>query len=85
MQKGLFAGAALIAALAATSAEAKWLRAETDNFIIYSEGSEKSLRDFAVTLQRFDATLRFRFRVPGSSRALPNIIRRSISTSRARR
>ena len=67
MQKGLFAGAALIAALAATSAEAKWLRAETDNFIIYSEGSEKSLRDFAVTLQRFDATLRFRFRVPGGA------------------
>ncbi len=66
MQKGLFAGAALIAALAATSAEAKWLRAETDNFIIYSEGSEKSLRDFAVTLQRFDATLRFRFRVPAT-------------------
>lgn len=49
---------ALYAALAATSAEAKWLRAETDSFIIYSEGNEKSLREFATTLQRFDVTLR---------------------------
>ncbi|MDZ3830690.1 MAG: hypothetical protein U0S50_02590 [Sphingopyxis sp.] len=42
-------------------ADAKWLRADTDNFIIYSEGSEKSLREFSELLQRFDATLRTRF------------------------
>jgi hypothetical protein len=57
--------AAATLALAATAmpAEAKWLKAETQNFIIYSEGSEKSLRIFAENLQRFDATLRFRFKL----------------------
>lgn len=65
MHKGAMAALALIAALAATGAQAKWLRADTDNFIIYSEGNERSLRDFAENLQRFDATLRFRFKVPG--------------------
>lgn len=52
--------AAALAALA-TPAEAKWLRADTESFIIYSEGNEKSLRTFAENLQRFDATLRVRF------------------------
>ena len=56
---GLMAGT-LCAAIAGP-AEAKWLRADTDNFIIFSEGSEKSLRDFADKLERFDATLRMRF------------------------
>ncbi|WP_432769250.1 MAG: hypothetical protein HEQ22_00485 [Sphingopyxis sp.] len=66
MQRRWALGAATMALLAsATAAEVKWLRADTDNFIIYSEGSERSLRDFAETLQRFDATLRFRFKVPG--------------------
>ncbi|SEH17332.1 hypothetical protein SAMN05428974_2165 [Sphingopyxis sp. YR583] len=50
--------AAIAAALVATTAEARWLRAETDSFIIYSEGSDKSLREFASTLQRFDVALR---------------------------
>lgn len=59
----LLAGIAL--AGAAGPAEAKWLRADTDNFIIYSEGSEKDLRDFAEKLERFDATLRDRFRIEG--------------------
>ena len=59
----LLAGIALVGA--AGRAEAKWLRADTDNFIIYSEGSEKELRDFAEKLERFDATLRERFRVEG--------------------
>lgn len=56
--------AAALAALA-TPAEAKWLRADSDNFIIYSEGSEKSVRDFAGKLERFDATLRLRFGLSG--------------------
>lgn len=53
----------LVAALTAlaTPAQAKWLRADTENFIIYSEGNEKSLRTFAENLQRFDSTLRMRF------------------------
>lgn len=65
MQKflwGLMAGIMTFAV--ATPAEAKWLRADTDNFIVYSEGSDKSLRDFAGKLERFDATLRIRFGIP---------------------
>lgn len=66
MQK-LFWGLAAGFTMAATTApaEAKWLRADTDNFIIYSEGSDKSLRDFAGKLERFDAALRIRFGIPG--------------------
>ncbi|MBA3940115.1 MAG: hypothetical protein C0520_02775 [Sphingopyxis sp.] len=64
---------ALAAASIASPAEAKWLRAETDSFIIYSEGNEKSLREFAANLQRFDATLRSIFRTPyeGEDNRLP--------------
>jgi hypothetical protein len=57
----LLAGIAMIAITG--TAEAKWLRADTDSFIIYSEGSEKSLREFAQNLQRFDTTLRILFKV----------------------
>lgn len=64
MQGKIWAGiGGAVMTMATTPAEAKWLRADTDNFIIYSEGSERSLRDFAENLQRFDATLRFRFKV----------------------
>jgi hypothetical protein len=63
MRSGWSAIAMASLALAALPAEAKWLRADTQNFIIYSEGSEKSLRGFAENLQRFDATLRFRFKL----------------------
>jgi hypothetical protein len=54
------------AAAMTTPAQAKWLRADTENFIIYSEGNEKSLRTFAENLQRFDATLRARFNLTES-------------------
>lgn len=60
---GLMAGITMMAA--ASPAEAKWLRADTNNFIIYSEGSERDLRDFAGKLERFDATLRYRFKIEG--------------------
>lgn len=57
--------AVLLTAVLATPANARWLRADTNNFIIYSEGNEKTLRAFAENLQRFDATLRRRFNVRG--------------------
>lgn len=68
---GLLAGIAMIAI--AGPAEAKWLRADTDSFIIYSESNEKSLREFAQNLQRFDTTLRLLFKVetPGEESKLP--------------
>lgn len=47
----------------ASPVQAEWLRADTESFIIYSEGNEKSLREFAQNLQRFDTTLRLVFNV----------------------
>ena len=64
VRRGL-AGIALFLCCTAQPAAARWLRADTNNFIIYSEGDEKSLRRFAENLQLFDATLRHRFNVPG--------------------
>lgn len=68
---GLVAGWAMVAM--AGPAEARWLRADTDSFIIYSESNEKSLRRFAENLQRFDTTLRLVFKVetPGEESKLP--------------
>jgi len=64
MKKAVWGGVAVWAMVATTvPAEAKWLRADTDSFIIYSESNEKSLREFAQNLQRFDTTLRLVFRV----------------------
>ena len=44
--------------LTACPARAEWRRAVTPHFIIYSEGSEGSLYQFAQRLERFDALLR---------------------------
>lgn len=44
--------------LAAAPAQARWLRAETPSFIVYSQGSEDSLRKQAEALQAFDGLLR---------------------------
>ncbi len=40
------------------SAHAQWFRAESDHFIVYSEGSEESLRSFATELEKFDRGVR---------------------------
>ena len=40
-------------------AEANWLRAESPNFIVYSEGSEAALRQRILLLEDFDRLLRF--------------------------
>lgn len=52
------------AALAiATPAQADWKEATSKNFIVYSEGSEKRLREFAAKLEKFDYVLRAYHRV----------------------
>lgn len=52
-------GAVLLLALSAPQAAlADWRRAETDHFVVYSNGSERNLRDYAARLERFDALLR---------------------------
>jgi hypothetical protein len=53
-----FALVAYLLVAGATSAQARWLRAETPSFFVYSQGSEGSLRKQAEALQDFDALLR---------------------------
>jgi len=43
---------------AATSVQAEWREARSPHFQVYGSTSEKSLRDFTVKLERFDAVLR---------------------------
>jgi predicted Zn-dependent protease len=50
--------------LAAAPAHAEWRRAESANFIIYSQGSESSLRRQARTLELYDYILRARMGLP---------------------
>ena len=42
----------------ATSAHATWYEATSNNFIVYSEGSEQEARDFAARLERFRFVLK---------------------------
>jgi hypothetical protein len=46
-----------------TSVLAAWTRADTHNFIIYSNGDRVGLEQFANDVERFDALLRLRFGV----------------------
>lgn len=48
-------------ALTPATALAEWRRAESQHFIVYSDGSERSLRDYTARLERFDGLLRTRF------------------------
>lgn len=58
MRRG-FALLAFFAVLAAPSfAQARWLRAESNHFIVYSSGDERSLRTYTETLESFDSLLR---------------------------
>ena len=62
----LFAALALASAFVATQAQAaaKWLRADTHNFIIYSSGDRKQTQMLAENVERFDALLRLRTNIP---------------------
>jgi hypothetical protein len=56
--------AAMIAVMALMTpqlAHAKWLKAETPRFILYSNGSEQTLREYAVKLEDYDTLLRVFF------------------------
>ena len=58
-RRGLaLATAALTACFAATLAEARWLKAESPLFVIYSEGDEKGLREYTQRLEEYDGLLR---------------------------
>lgn len=49
---------ALLGAFAPSLARAEWFRAETDRFVVYGEGREQKVRDYAVKLTTFDHVLR---------------------------
>ncbi|MBA3676881.1 MAG: hypothetical protein H0W74_05690 [Sphingosinicella sp.] len=42
----------------ASGAQAEWLEASTDHFMIYSEQKEPALREFATRLERYDKAMR---------------------------
>lgn len=57
--KGWMVALATIAALCAPGlAEAKWLKAESPRFIVYSDGDERVLREQTAKLEAFDTLLR---------------------------
>lgn len=53
--------ALLLVALTPAAALAQWKRAESEHFVVYSDGSERSLREYTAKLERFDALLTSRF------------------------
>jgi hypothetical protein len=55
MLAALFAGS-----LGVSSAEARWLRAESERFVVYSEGGADQLTTFTRKLETFDRLLRWR-------------------------
>lgn len=62
-------GAAVLAALGLlllmpATAQAKWLRAESPRFIVYSDGSESALRDYVIQMETFDTLLRAKHGLP---------------------
>lgn len=57
------------ALLATAPAQAAWMRAETDHFVVYENGREAEVRALASDLERFDGFIRLMFstpEVPGS-------------------
>lgn len=57
----ILAAVAAVFLLAAPGvAQAKWLKAESPRFIIYSQSSERTLREYADKLETFDSVLRYK-------------------------
>lgn len=54
----LAAAAALTMIAPPFAAHAEWLRAESRHFIIYSDGTERSVREFAQKLEMYDRSMR---------------------------
>ena len=65
-RRSLAAVAALILCLTfvASPARADWMRAESERFIIYSDGDERTLRQYVQKLETFDRVLRIYMDLP---------------------
>lgn len=72
LRTGLIALAALLLTFVAP-AHAEWRRAESPNFIVYSQGSESALRRYIRDLEIYDFLLRARMGLPATTagRKLP--------------
>ncbi|QTC91560.1 hypothetical protein [Brevundimonas goettingensis] len=57
LSSGAVAGVALAALTGVGPAHAEWLKAESERFVVYSEGSEANLRRFAQHLDTYDRLL----------------------------
>ncbi|MFJ6023149.1 DUF1570 domain-containing protein [Brevundimonas sp. NPDC092305] len=64
MRTVLLAG--VLASMFATPALADWRKAETQHLVVYGDGFERDLRDYAVRLERFDHLLRTQLSVPNT-------------------
>lgn len=72
--------AVVMVAVVASPAEARWLRAESPRFIVYSDGSESVLRAYVDKMEVFDTFLRARHGLPENGvplRKLPIYLVRS--------
>ncbi|MBU3079173.1 tetratricopeptide repeat protein [Sphingomonas quercus] len=55
----------MVAALSgAAPASAAWMEARSDHFLIYSDSSERAIREFATRLERFDKGMRYLHKLP---------------------
>jgi hypothetical protein len=59
----LFGLIGLILAVLASPAQAGWLKAESERFIVYSDGNANQLQRFTQELESFDRLLRIRLGV----------------------
>ena len=49
---------ATIALLSSTAAQADWYRASSKHFVVYSDDSERDVRDYTTQLEQFDQAIR---------------------------
>jgi predicted Zn-dependent protease len=56
--------ALFLVATISSPAEARWLRAESQKFVVYSDGDEQALRQYVANLEDYDVILRFRLGIP---------------------
>lgn len=73
LERAILLGVAVVATFAAGPAHADWRRAESPNFIVYSQGGENALRRYVRDLEIYDQILRARMGLPAASagRKLP--------------
>lgn len=73
LKRAILFGIAILVAYAASPAHAEWRRAESPNFVVYSQGSEHNLRRYIRNLEIYDFLLRQRMGLPSATagRKLP--------------